>query len=144
MPTYVMQCQMGHRFEQFLPLALFDTLVRCDCGMVAEHVITAPLLVAAQQECRYDSPIDGTVIDSWAKRRNDLAKHNCQEYDPEMKTDALNRVKDKERTLDKQVDETVERIFEKMPTKQRGRLASEVQEQGVGLTFERKQGVSHG
>ena len=144
MPTYTYACQNGHRFEQFFSLANHCSTLGCThCDALAHTVITAPIMVTAQPECRYDSPIDGTVIDSWAKRRNDLAKHNCQEYDPEMKTDALNRVKDKERTLDKQVDETVERIFEKMPTKQRGRLASEVVEQGVGLTFERKQGVSH-
>lgn len=144
MPTYVYRCDHGHTFEWFWPLSRHTSTQMCVCGAMAHQVITAPLMVTAQPECRYDSPIDGAVIDSWAKRRNDLAKHNCQEYDPEMKTDALNRAKEKERALDKSVDETVERIFEKMPTKQRGKLASEVVEQGVGLTFDRKQGVSHG
>jgi hypothetical protein len=137
MPTYVMQCQMGHRFEQFLPLALFDTLVRCDCGMVAEHVITAPLLVAAQPECRYDSPVDGTPITSWAKRQDDLARNNCQPYDPAMKQDYLRRQAESDCEIEQAVGETVEEVIEKMPTQQRGKLYSELVEQGTDLSFNR-------
>lgn len=137
MPTYTYSCPLSHRFEQFLPLAYFDTVLRCHCGMVAERIITAPILVVAQPECRYDSPVDGTPIDSWAKRREDLAKHGCSPYDPGQKTDYLNRIKESERQLDKSLDESTEEIFEKLPTKQRGILASEVTEQGKDLAYTR-------
>lgn len=139
MPWYSYQCPHGHIFERFSTLADFCEVSPCQThkNCYGNLIITAPILVAAQQECRYDSPITGEPIDSWAKRREDLAKHNCVPYDPEQKTDYMNRIKDSERQLDKALDESVEEVFEKLPTKQRGILASEVTEQGKTLDYAR-------
>lgn len=90
-----------------------------------------------QPECRYDSPITGEPITSWAKRTEDLAKHNCEPYDPARKQDYLKRMADNDARLDKAMGETAEEFVEKLPTKQRGQLQSELTEQGYGLDYSR-------
>ena len=91
----------------------------------------------AQEECRYTSPIDDKPITTWAQRLDDLDRHNCQPYDPEMKTDYHQRQKDSDASLDKAVEESVEEAIAKMPTKQRGQLHKELVEMGTDLTYHR-------
>jgi hypothetical protein len=135
---YEFACLGGHRFERFVTLAEFETRQHCDCGQPASRLISAPTMVWGQPECRYDSPVDGTIIDSWAKRRNDLAKHGCREYDPEMKTDVNRRVADSAKALDQAISASVEEAIEKMPTAKRGKLYSELTEQGLDAVVERQ------
>lgn len=132
MPEYIYQCPVGHRMSRFTNVKNHLPFVDCEnCGVIAEQVLTAPLLVKASADVRYDSPVTGEPITSWAARRNDLAKHGCREYDPEMKRDYHQRLKDSETALDKAVDTHVEASIEKMPTKQRAKLYSELTEQGA-------------
>lgn len=137
MPKYEFSCSNGHSFEEFLPVARMQTPYACPCGARTRRLITAPLLVLAQAECRYDSPIDGTPITSWSQRREDLARHNCQEYDPQMKTDYLRRQKESEQALEREVDESVEKAIAQMPYRERARLHSELVEQGMTAEVER-------
>jgi hypothetical protein len=137
MPIYTYRCSNGHAYDRYLALADYARPQVCDCGRVGLRMICAPLLVKAQAECRYDSPIDGHAVTSWAARRDDLARNNCQPYDPEMKTDMLRRRQDADAAIEKSVDATVDEAFEKMPTAQRAKLASEVTEQGADCGYVR-------
>ena len=139
MPEYVYQCPAGHEMSRFLSIKNHLPFVDCErCGAIARQVLTAPLMVKAAPDVCYDSPIDGTPITSWAARREDLAKHGCREYDPEMKTDYHRRLKDSEAALDRAVDAHVEASIEKMDTKQRGKLFSELIEQGMTTEIVRR------
>lgn len=138
MPVYTWTCLSNHKFEKFVPLAHFYDRQLCECGQPASRLITAPLLVTAQQECRYDSPIDGTPITSWAARRNDLAKHNCVPYDPAMKQDSERKQRERQQSLDRAIDETVESSIEKMSTSKRGKLYSELTDQNMQVEFARR------
>lgn len=100
-------------------------------------VIGAPLMVKVEPTIAYDSPIDGQHITSWHARREDLKRHDCVEYDPEMKTDYVRGIEARDKQLDQSVDAHVEAAIERMPTKQRGRLYSELTEQGVDLEYAR-------
>lgn len=132
MPVYEFKCENGHRRELYASIHSSIGAQGCaDCGLLMERIISAPLLVKAAADVCYDSPIDGTPITSWAARRNDLAKHGCREYDPEMKRDYHQRLKDSEAALEKAVDTHVEASIEKMPTKQRAKLYSELTQEGV-------------
>lgn len=132
MPEYLYQCPNMHKMTRFFSMKNHLSYLDCDvCGLLSGQIITAPLLVKAQPECRYDSPIDGTPITSWAARRNDLAKHGCQEYDPGMKSDYHQRIKDADEKMDKSVDEFVERKVEKMSGTERGKLWSDLTEKGL-------------
>lgn len=134
MPRYEFHCPIGCHVERVLTLRQHGQVQTCDeHGYVMEQIISAPILVVAQPECHYTSPIDDRPITSWAERRNDLARSNCQPYDPEMKTDAARFRAEKQAAVDLAIDATVEESVEKMSTKQRAQLWSEVREQGVGM-----------
>lgn len=83
-----------------------------------------------QRECRYDSPIDGRSISSWAERREDLARNHCQEYDPEMKKDAARHREREQSKLEASLDASVEKSIMGMDTRQRERLGAEIQSGG--------------
>jgi len=90
-----------------------------------KRVMEAPM-VFVKPDVHYESPIDGRVISSKQQRLDDLARSNCIEYDPEMKTDAERRRQEADKVLDKAVDSTVEAAFEKMPVKKKERLTNEL------------------
>lgn len=133
---YEYNCERGHHFERVLPVADYRTPQTCDCGAKGRRIISLPLGGYVQRECRYDSPIDGKPITSWKQRRDDLARNNCQEYDPEMRRDYDRRVKQSGEALEKTFDTTVDQIYESLPTRKREQLDSELRA-GADATIER-------
>lgn len=99
---------------------------------MAQQIIEAPLYVSAQREVRYDSPITGEPITSRAAWQEDMKRHDCVEYDPDMKQEQVRRKEQAWNDLDKAVDQSVAESVGKMSTKQRGELWSAVTEQGAG------------
>lgn len=122
MPTYVYRCRSGHEFERFLPISEYDSPQKCSCGDVGIKQLCAPILAYAQRECLYDCPITGEVISSYAQHKNNLAKHGCQQYDPEMRKDAARFREGKQKDLESALDRTVEEIIEKMPSRKKEAL----------------------
>lgn len=132
MPRYLYLCKVGCRSERYLTLAMHQEVQTCDRhGYVMEQIITAPLLVKVAQDVHYTSPIDERPITNWHSREEDLKRNNCTPYDPEQRTDYHTRLKESESALDKTIDIAVESAIEKMPTSKRGKLYSELTEQGV-------------
>jgi hypothetical protein len=139
MPIYTYRCPHGHLTELYFPT--FTRVVRaCDhrakqgrgaCALLISQILTAPLLVKAAPDVCYTSPIDGTPITSMAQRREDLARSGCRPYDPDQKTDYTRRLTESEAALDRTIEASVEEAVEKMPTATRGKLFSELTEQGV-------------
>ena len=140
MPVYDLQCANGHRFDRYIALDSLDQPLsrQCLCGEIASVLISAPIMVKACADVCYDSPIDGRPITSWQSRQEDLKRNHCSPYDPEQKTDLLRRRKEAEDAMDKRVDTFVEQTVEKMPTKARAKLYSEVTEQGKDAVIERR------
>jgi hypothetical protein len=132
MPTYSFKCPEGCLVDRFIPLKLHGEPQTCFFHeTVMEQVITPPILVAAQPECRYDSPIDGQPITTHHARQEDLKRHGCIPYDPEQKTDMVRRQQETEAKLDKALDQTVDAAIGKMTTQQRATLHRELVEQGT-------------
>jgi hypothetical protein len=132
MPMYAYRCPLGCSLDVFLTVKQHGRLNYCDRhGYVMEQVIGAPLLVKVQPECRYDSPITGEPVTTWAARQDDLKRHDCIPYDPLMKQDHERRLAEQEARLEQAVDEDVEAAIEKMPTAKRAKLYSEMVEQGM-------------
>lgn len=119
-------CSNGHEFERSLPVAEYKTPQICECGRKGKRVISAPMLAVVQRECVYDSPIDGRPITSWAQRREDLARHGCQEYDPGMRQDYQRRIEREDREMDQKLDATVEAVIDQMPSHKKERLVKEL------------------
>jgi len=103
----------------------------CECGQEGTQVITAPTLVKCAADVCYDSPVTGEPITSHHARLEDMKRHDCVEYDPEMKRDYERRIAEGDAKLDKLIDTHVEETIEKMPTAKRAQLWSELVDQGT-------------
>ena len=132
MPLYDFTCAHGCREERYLTLAQHRMPQACFFHWMAmQQIIAAPLVVSVQPDIFYTSPIDDRPISSWAAREEDLKRHGCRAYDPAMKQDAERFRNESQASLEKAMDETVERAITKMPTKQRGQLYSDLVDKGM-------------
>lgn len=131
MPIYLYACSNGHRFQRFSTVSEHSPLAICDCYATGTQVITAPVFVKAAPDVCYDSPITGEPITSHQARQEDLKRHGCIDYDPEMKRDYERRIAEGEARLEHMIDTHVEESIEKMPTAKRAKLWSELTEQGM-------------
>lgn len=130
---YAYECDScGSEFERVLPVSDHAKPQACECGKTARKVICAPALMIPQ-DIHYTSPIDGRPITSMKARMEDLARSNCEPYDPGMRQDNDRRVRESETALEKAVDETVERAVTAMPSEKREKLQAELD---GGLTAE--------
>lgn len=85
----------------------------------------------------YESPVSGKPITSYKQRRDDMERHGCVDYEPSMKKVQKQNIKAMDDALDKKVDETVEKEWDKMPTQKRERLANELTA-GADIKIERR------
>lgn len=131
MPRYVYLCRDEHTFTRFSTVAEHSPVAICPCGQQARQVITAPVLVKCAADVCYDSPIDGRPITSHDAHKEDLKRHDCVAYDPEMKRDYERRLAESDARLAASIDAHVEESIEKMPTAKRAQLYSELTEQGM-------------
>jgi ssDNA-binding Zn-finger/Zn-ribbon topoisomerase 1 len=133
---YEYECKLGHRFEISCALKDFKSKRKCpECKKQAGIRISA-VKGYVSRDCNYDCPITGKPITSYAQHRDNLARNHCQEYDPEMKTDAANFRKEQDDAIDRSVDETVERQIEAMPGHKREALGKDL-ERGVDVELAR-------
>lgn len=132
MPVYEYVCPEGHRFEKVMKVAEYKVPQSCECGYYGKRVISAPMIFVSQ-EIRYESPIDGKVITTRQQRQDDLARHDCIPYDPEMKKDAARRQVESEKRLEASMDATIEKTIHEMPPRKREKLTAELQ---GGMTAE--------
>ncbi|MCK9622139.1 MAG: hypothetical protein M0R47_16585 [Methylobacter sp.] len=106
-------------------------IVECECGTDSPQVITPitvviPSHMSATGVSAYESPVSGEIITTQRQRANDLAAHDCIEYEPGMKQDTDRRVIEDDARLDKLVDETFDREFTAMPSDKREALVNEI------------------
>ncbi len=64
MPMYDFECAGGHRFERLVPLARFGDRQECECGEVAQRLVSAPLVVSDCMAPKWG--VDGKLHDSRA------------------------------------------------------------------------------
>lgn len=132
MPTYEYECGVCNTVEDhYRRVESRDDAPVC-CKRRMTRLISRVMGFVQQNIC-YDSPIDGRPITSKQARIDDLARNNCQEYDPCMKQDYQRRIADDEKRLDKAVDETIDREIAQMPARKREKLQAELE---GGMTAE--------
>jgi hypothetical protein len=132
MPTYSYRCPDGHTTLMMVPVSLYQPTIPCgECEESAERIYTAPILVKVASDVQYTSPITGIPIQSHAARREDMARHGCVEYDPEMKKDVDRRREESMQRFEAAIEQTVCEEIAKMPSEKRAKLASEVIDQGL-------------
>jgi len=123
-PLYSFRCPNDHNFERVLKVKDYDTLQYCDCGQKAKRQIVPTMIAPEFQD--YQSPIDGAAISTKKRRIEEMAKHDCVDYEPSLKLEADKRVKEDEIRMDKSVDKTVDKLWYSMTSQQRENLAREL------------------
>lgn len=131
MPTYCYRCEAGHDFTRFTTVSEHSPLAQCPCGVWGSQIITAPQMVKVAQDVCYDSPITGAPITSHAARIEDMKRHDCVEYDPEMKTDARRRADESQAAFERTIEESVAHDIARLPSAKKQQLISEVVHQGL-------------
>jgi putative FmdB family regulatory protein len=125
MPLYDFRCSQGHRFERFVSLRDFAVPQLCSCGVEAQRLLSAPMVLADLPG--YVSPTTGRWIEGRVARREDLRVSGCRPYEQGEREAAEARRVAGDAALDRSVEETVEREFERMPVRKRERLAAELE-----------------
>jgi hypothetical protein len=125
MPLYDFECREGHIHEAFVDHGVGSH--SCPhCGQWAAKVFLRAPMAFIQKDVHYTSPIDDRPITSMAARREDMARSNCIEYDPEMKTDRVRNIKLADDALDNAVGDTVDATIAAWPVRKREKLAEEL------------------
>lgn len=128
---YTYRCSQGHTFEIHRRVADHQPVEVCDCGVEAPQVLHAPVMVKVACDVRYTSPIDDQPITSHHARLEDLKRHDCVPYDPEMKTDARRRAAESQAQLESAVEQTVCEEIGKLSHAKKTQLIQEVVHQNM-------------
>lgn len=127
MPIYVHVCESGHTFDVFLKMKDYNQPQVCKCGAASKRKIVPTMINCDIQSWDYyESPVSGKPITSYKARREDMARNNCVDYDPGMKDAQKKRINRLDADLDKKVEDTVDREWDKMPSAKRENLANEL------------------
>ena len=137
MPCYQYVCPNGHEFEKYLKMDDYKVPQTCECGEIGKKVFSPAMIVNSFES--YESPIDGSVISTPAKRREDLARSGSIPYEPGMRQDADTLAKESEAKLEREMDNTVDRLLYEMPSRKREQLESELNS-GADINYERQGG----
>ena len=136
-PLYDYECAKGHKFDRFLSLKDYKQPQKCECGEDAQKMLTPTMINCDMPNWeRYESPASGKLITSYKDRDRDMKEHGCVDYDPGIKEENKQRVKAKDLEIEKQIDDTVEREFENMPSAKKETLENELKH--LTLDYERR------
>jgi hypothetical protein len=122
---------MTHTYENneywqaFHPNEDFDAWLKWRLSVDAGETKSQSMVII-RPEFGYESPTTGNIITNDKARRNDLASSGCIEYDPEMKTDQKRRIEAEDAKLDKEMDATVDKMIDTLPSDKRARLENEM------------------
>lgn len=136
MPTYSYRCDhCGHRFERLLPLARFNEPQSCaECEEPATKVLAAPYVRGDYEG--YLCPVTERWIEGRAAHEENLRRTGCRVYEPGETQARIREKAREEANFDRAVEETVERVYEALPTEKKETLAREVAA-GATATVER-------
>lgn len=136
MPIHDMKCPHCQRIYENV-VVLRGTIQACEV-CVAELEIywrRAPMGFVQKDIC-YDSPIDGRPITSKTARTEDLRRNECVEWDPGMKQDAERARREREASLARAVDSSVDEFVATAPARKLEKLEQEIRA-GVSVDVER-------
>jgi len=133
---YRYRCPYDHEFERVLKVADYEELQYCDCGAKGKRQIGLPMIAKSSRFESYESPIDGTPITNNKMRTEEMARHDCVDYEPTMKEESTKVMKAGEAALDKEVDKTVDKFWDGLSSKKRESFAREVSSSELNIIRE--------
>jgi hypothetical protein len=78
--------------------------------------VILPTLAVRPAFDSYISPASGRIVRNASERRDDLARTNCIEYDPEMRKDVQRHREEADRKLDQVLEQTIGETLAALPT----------------------------
>lgn len=123
---YRYRCPNDHEFERVLPVAEYQSLQYCECGQKGKRQICPPMIAKSSQFESYESPITGEPITNNRMRTEEMAEHDCVDYEPTMKEESTRIMKAGEAALDKEVDHTVDKFWDGLTADKKQDFAREV------------------
>ena len=135
MPVYEYKCSCGRRFERFLPLAKYKDPQTCECGKVAEKLLSRPAVIGDYPG--YECPITGQWIEGRRAHEENLKKHGCRILEPGESSAYKQRKEQENEAFLDSIAETAAVEVANMPAYKQEKLANELSH-GVDVTFERK------
>lgn len=137
MPIYKYECSQGHQFDKFLPMKNYKDPQICECGSDAKRVLVPTMLsLDIANWDRYISPTSGKLITSHKERKQDMRESGCVDYEPSLKKNYKKNQRDEELKIEKSLDNTVDEIFEKMPSQKKEMLERELTN-GADIEYKR-------
>lgn len=111
MPLYDYNCPRCGTFDGYAPMAQSSSPGRCPkCGQLAYKVFLSAPRVFGDFE-PYESPATGQWITGRRAAKEDLERSGCHLYEAGEREDNARRLKEKEKVVDAQVDEAVDRAI---------------------------------
>ena len=90
-----------------------------------------PMIINRKFE-NYVSPTSGEVITSFRQREEDMRAAGCVDYEPSLKDEIDRNVKIEDQKLEKDLDNTVDEVFDSMSGEKREKLAKEIVSSDIG------------
>jgi putative FmdB family regulatory protein len=124
MPLYDFKCEKGHTFERMVKLAHFEEAQYCDCHARANRLISAPRFSVDNVE--YECPVTGKAIRSKREHEENLKRQDCRVLETGETEQSVKARAAADEAFEKQVDDSVEQMIEKLPSDKKERLANEL------------------
>lgn len=135
MPLYEYECACGKRYEAIKPIAEHAAPIECYCGRSAKRILS-PAMVHRDLP-GYECPITGRRIEGRKAHEENLRRHQCRVLESGEMEDVRRNKASEEKQLDRDIENTVGSMVEKMPPRKQEALANELQ-RGADLTVVRQ------
>ena len=135
MPLYNYICPDHGEFDQFARLKDYQKPALCRCGQLSPRGLSAPHFTIDNVD--YTCPITGKWIGSKAAHRDNLARHDCRVLETGEKEAAAAFRKAADDKLDKELDISVEKAIDAMPSEKKEQLHTELTRQNLDLSVDR-------
>lgn len=128
MPLHDFRCPNGHQFEKFQPLERLRQHAKCPfCEADGEKVFLRAPVGFVQPDYRYTSPVDGRPITNYHEHIEELARTDTVVYEPGIKQDQERNARLREESIERAMDQTVEKEIATMPAVKREKLTAELE-----------------
>lgn len=98
--------------KRYVQVKIDNEWVLIDADEYQEPEVESHMIVGDIPD--YQSPVDGRIVSGRKQRREDLKRHGCVEYDPEIRKDSERIRKENDARFERQMSENVERTYYQM------------------------------
>jgi len=126
MPTYAFKCpSCGTKFDRYLKLADYRAPQTCECGKIADKVITSTFVRVDVPA--YSCPITNRRIEGRTEHEKNLRDHGCRILEPGETARAAAARRAEDEALENKIAESAAEFVATLPPKKQEQLAVELE-----------------